>query len=127
MKKDVLLKPTVTLDTVRKIGLTLPSVEESTAFGAFALKAGGKMFACVPTHKTAEPGSLLVRVDLERRAEMLEADPDTYYITPHYQDYPSVLVRLSRVTPDILRDLLGMAHGYVLRQPAPKRTPKKSK
>ena len=50
-------------------------MEESTAFVGVALKAGGKMFACVPTNKSAEPDSLLVRVDMERRAEMLEADP----------------------------------------------------
>jgi hypothetical protein len=28
-------------------------------------------------------------------------------------NYPAVLVRLSRVTPDVLRDLLGMAHKFV--------------
>jgi hypothetical protein len=108
----------VDFDTVRKIGLALPGVEESASFGAFALKAGGKMFACVPTNKSAEPGSLLIRVDLDRRAEMLEADPETYYITGHYADYPSVLVRLARVDEGVLRDLLGMAHGVVLRKKA---------
>ncbi len=34
-------------------------------------------------------------------------------VTDHYLSYTAVLVRLSRVTPDVLRDLLGMAHKFV--------------
>jgi hypothetical protein len=88
-------------------------VEESTAWGAPALKIHGKLMACVPTHRSAEPDSLMVRVGLDDRAELLAAAPDVYYVTDHYLDYTAVLVRLSRVTPDVLRDLLGMAHKFV--------------
>jgi hypothetical protein len=88
-------------------------VEESTAWGAPALKIHGKLMACVPTHRSAEPDSLMVRVGLDDRAELLAAAPDVYYVTDHYLGYTAVLVRLSRVTPDVLRDLLGMAHKFV--------------
>jgi hypothetical protein len=101
-------------DAVRKIGLTLPGVEESTMFGAPALKVRGKLLACIPSHRSAEPGSLVLRVGFEDRAELLSTAPDIYYVTDHYVGYTSVLVRLSRVTPDVLRDLLGMAHKFVL-------------
>jgi hypothetical protein len=47
------------------------------------------------------------------RAELLAAAPDVYYVTDHYLNYSAVLVRLSRVTPDVLRDLLGIAHKFV--------------
>lgn len=103
-------------DTVRRVGLKLPDVEESTAYGKPALKVHGKNFACMSSHKSAEPDSLVIRVDLEQRAELLAADPKLYYITDHYKDYPAVLVRLARVTPAVLKDLLGMAHRYVLRE-----------
>ena len=106
-------RSTINFDTVRKIGLALPGVEESTAYGLPALKVRGKLLACVPSHRSAEPGSLVVRVDFDARAELLAADPDVYYVTDHYLNYTSVLVRLSRVTPDVLRDLLGMAHKFV--------------
>jgi hypothetical protein len=106
-------RSTINFDTVRKIGLALPGVEESTAYGSPALKVRGKLLACVPTHRSAEPGSLAVRIDFDTRAELLAADPDVYYVTDHYLNYTSVLVRLSRVTPDVLRDLLGMAHKFV--------------
>ena len=104
---------TINFDTVRKIGLTLPGVEESTAYGAPALKVHGKLLACVPAHRSAEPGSLAVRVGFDDRAELLAAAPDVYYVTDHYLNYSAVLVRLSRVSPDVLRDLLGMAHKFV--------------
>ena len=106
-------RSTITFDTVRKIGLALPGVEESTAYGSPALKVRGKLLACVPTHRSAEPGSLAVRVDFDDRAELLAADPDIYYVTDHYLNYTAVLVRLSHVTPDVLRDLLCMAHKFV--------------
>jgi hypothetical protein len=106
-------RSTINFDTVRKIGLALPSVEESTAFGAPALKVHGKLLACVPSHRSAEPGSLAVRVGLDDRAELLAAAPDVYYVTDHYLNYTAVLVRMSSVTSDVLRDLLGMAHKFV--------------
>jgi len=55
----------------------------------------------------------VVRVDFDDRAELLRAAPDIYYVTDHYVDYNSVLVRLSRVNTGVLRDLLGMAYKYV--------------
>jgi hypothetical protein len=53
-------------------------------------------------------------LDLEDRAELLAADPDVYYVTDHYVGN-AVLVRLSRVNPAVLRDLLGMAYKFVTR------------
>jgi len=85
-------KSGIDFDTVRKIGLVLPGVEESTAYGSPALKIRGKLLACVPAHRWAEPGSLVVRVGFDDRAELLAAAPDVYYVTDHYLDYSAVLV-----------------------------------
>jgi hypothetical protein len=112
----------VSFETVRKVGLKFPHVEESTTYGKPALKVQGKVFVCMSSHKSAEPDSLVVRTDFEQRAELLAADPEVYYITDHYQDYPAVLVRLPRVKPDVLRDLLGMAYRFVIRE-APRKRP----
>lgn len=110
----------ISYDTVRNIGLALPGVEESTAYGQPALKVHGKLLACIPANPSAEPGSLAVRVDFDDRAELLAADPDAYYVTDHYVGYTAVLVRLSRVNPGVLRDLLGMAYKFVTRSAAPR-------
>jgi len=115
---------TIDFDAVRKIGLALPGVEASTAYGSPALKIRGKLLACVPTHRSAEPGSLAVRVGFDDRAELLAAAPDVYYVTDHYLNYGAVLVRLSRVTPDVLRDLLGMAHKFVTASDAGRSSPR---
>jgi hypothetical protein len=96
----------VTFATVRSIGLTLPGVEEGTTYGSPALKLRGKLLACMASHKSAEPNSLVVRLNFEQRDAMIADDPGTYYLKPHYVGYPSVLVRLSRVSRDALKDLL---------------------
>jgi len=103
----------VTLETVRKIANALPGVEESTSWGAISFRAGGKMLACQAIHKSAEPNSLVVRMDMDQREALIAEAPDTYYITDHYKPYPSVLVRLSKVSPDALRDLLQTSLRFV--------------
>jgi len=113
-------RSTIDFDTVRNIGLALPGVEESTAYGFPALKVHGKLLACVPANRSAEPGSLVLRVDFDDRAELLAADPDVYYVTDHYAGYNAVLVRLSRINSNVLQDLLGMAHKFVTRNAAPR-------
>jgi hypothetical protein len=109
-------KSTVTFDTARDIALKLPGVELAAAYGVPALKVHGKLLACIPTNRSAEPDSLMVRVDFDDRAEMLAADPAVYYVTDHYVPYNAVLVRLSRINRDVLRDLLGTAHKFVTRE-----------
>ena len=113
----------VTFDTIRKVALELPGVEEGTAYGAPAFKIRGKLLACIPTHKSAEPGSLVVRIDADDRAELIAAEPDTYYIQDHYKGYTCVLVRLSRIKPEALRDLLRGALRFVTRKQDPLRRP----
>ena len=106
-------KKKISFDTVREMGLAMPGAEEGTTYGSPALKVGGKMFACIPSHSSAEPDSLAIRIDFDQRDELLAADPKTYYLKDHYVNYPVILVRLSRVEPDALRDLLHMAWRFV--------------
>ena len=103
----------IDFDTVRRIALGLPDVEESTIYRSPAFKIRGKLLACIPIHKSAEPGSLAVRIDFGIRAELMAAAPDVYYLPDHYVNYPVVLVRLSRIRSDALRDLLGMGWRFV--------------
>jgi hypothetical protein len=115
----------VTFETVRKIGLALPEVEDSTMYGKLALKVRGKLLACLAVHKSVEPESLVVRIDFEQRAGLLEEAPETYYLTDHYRNYPAVLVRLSRIPIDQLRDLLGASWRFVTSEATKKPVRKK--
>jgi hypothetical protein len=119
-------KSTTDFAAVRKIGLKFAGVEESTAWGAAALKVRGEMMACVPTDRSAEPGSLVVRVDFPDRDELITRAPDIYYLTEHYAGYTVVLVRMARIDSGVLRDLLGMAHTFVSKKPAARGTARKS-
>ncbi len=112
----------ITFDTAREIGETLPGTEVRTAYGSPALKVNGRIYAGIAINKQAEPNSLFVYLsDFEQRDALLAEDPETYYVKPHYEPYPAVLVRLNRVTRDALEDLLRGAHRVVGRKP-PART-----
>jgi hypothetical protein len=101
-------------DLVRDAAAALPGVEVTTSWGAPALKVRGKMFVCMATHKSAEPDTLVVRMDFAQRDALIEEDSQTYYLKDHYVDYPCVLVRLSGVHPDALRDLVHTAYRFVI-------------
>lgn len=102
-------KKTTDLDDVRVMALALPGVEESTLHGAPTWKVRGKLLACPALHRSAEPESLVVRIDHAERERLVKAEPEVYYVTDHYQGHPMVLVWLSRIDRSALKELLGMA------------------
>ena len=100
-------------DTLWRLALALPGMEEGTSYGTPAFKVGSKLVA-----RLKEDGeSLVVLIDFEERERLLKADPATFYITDHYLNYPSILVRLPKVRATALRDLLEKAW----RRAAPRR------
>jgi len=116
---------------VRAAGLTLPGVEASTRYdGAPVLKAGGCFVAGLATHRSAEPGTLVVRMDVDEREWLIADAPETYYLTDYYRRYPLVLARLSQLSREALRDLLSVSRRLALektskrgrRGPAPSET-----
>ena len=97
-------------EVVKAVGLTLPDVEATTKYdGSPVLERGGAFMAGIATHPSAEPKTLVVRADMEERELLLEDAPETYYLTDYYRRYPLVLVRLSRIDREALRDLLSVS------------------
>lgn len=103
-----------TFTAVEAIGRDLPDVEVTTSWGQPALKVLGKMFVCMASHKSAESNTLVVLMDVADRDALVADDPGTYYLKEHYLNYPCILVRLSRVRADALRDLVTGAHRFVV-------------
>jgi hypothetical protein len=103
----------VTFATVRELGLALPGVEEGLSYGTPALRVRGKLIARL----RADGESLVVKIDFDERELLMQADPQTFYITEHYRNYPAMLVRLAKVQVEALRELLEDAW----RRAAPKR------
>jgi len=115
MKTTPDLQPvrTASFDRVKKLGTKLPGVVVDKYFGMPALKLDGQMLACMASHKSAEPGSLVVRIDFFERDLRVGNDPDIYYLKPHYVNYACVLTRLSRIDDEALRDLLESGCGFI--------------
>lgn len=95
--------------TARRIALELPFVTEGSSYGTQALKCKGKFMA-----RLKEDGETLVlRMNIFERPYLLEAEPDVFYITDHYREWPCVLLRLPVVTEPRLREAVLDAWRYV--------------
>lgn len=92
-------------------------------YGSPALKLGDRMIACIASHKSAEPGTLVLRTTFEQREAMIAEEPEMYYLKPHYETFPVVLVRLSRVSRDAMKDLLAGAFRVISDESAKKKRP----
>ncbi|MCY1077123.1 MmcQ/YjbR family DNA-binding protein [Archangium lansingense] len=92
----------MSFETVRQLALELPGIEEGTSYGTPAFKVRGKLVA-----RLREDGeTLVVKIDFSDRDLLMQADPDTFFVTDHYVGYPMMLVRLSSVRREQLRILL---------------------
>jgi len=97
-------------DVVRELGRSWPDVQAGTKYdGSPVLKLDGIFMAGLAMHPSAEPDTLVVRSELEDREALVEDAPETYYLTDYYRSYPLVLVRLKRVEPEALCDLLAVS------------------
>jgi hypothetical protein len=93
----------MTFDDVRAFAFTLPGVEDGTAYGYPCLRAAGKFLT-----RVWEDGDTLVcpTDSFDEREMLMEAEPETFYLTDHYRTSVYVLVRLSRVHPGTVTGLL---------------------
>src|SRR3984957_13111275 len=95
----------VTFEQVRLAAHVFPGVEDSTSYGTPALKVRGKLLARV--HQSGE--CFVLRANLLDREILMQSDPNVFFITDHYRDYPWILVRFSAVESGALPDLIERA------------------
>jgi hypothetical protein len=92
-----------TWEDVIAIGSRFPGVEVGTSWGTPALKVKDKFLCRMRTN----PDALVLRViHMGEREALLQGDPDTFFITPHYDGYPAVLVDLEKIDLAELAELL---------------------
>lgn len=93
----------MTPDEIKAIAMSFPGAEEGVSYGRPAFKLNGKFF----TRLRAEDDSLvLMEIGFDEREMLMEAEPDTFHLTPHYKDYPCVLARIGPLHPGSLRNFL---------------------
>ncbi len=86
-----------------KIALAIPGSEEVLWFKKPAVFVYGQFLTKV--HDKEEAMTLRVS-SMEMRDMMLEAEPELFYITDHYRNFPFVLARLKTLTPKVLKEML---------------------
>ena len=92
----------LTFDDLRRMAREFPGIEESTSYGTAALKVRGTLLI-----RLKEDGETVVlKTTFIDRDLLMHADPEVYFITDHYRNYPYVLVRLSRIRAKEMHDRL---------------------
>jgi len=93
----------VTEDDVRQIALSLPATAEKPYNRLPSFRVRSSLF--IRVHEL--PDTLFARcASLDERNELLRAEPGKFFITPHYDGYPGILVRRSEVDRDELAELV---------------------
>ena len=100
----------------------LPEAERATHYGGPAAKANGNAFVT----PGREPGSFCLLIDRDTVDMLMEADPDTYWQTPHYRGWPAVLVRYGSKDPGRILAMIERAHEQALTKKRPKPRSKKA-
>jgi hypothetical protein len=103
---------------VRRFALALPDTsEERTSRGWCAWIVNRKFFAwerpLLPSDLAAlgdrAPSGPILGIrsgDLGMKEVLLRNDPNVFLTTPHFDGYPAVLIRLGKITPAKLKDVL---------------------
>lgn len=77
------------------LALKLPGVTETTSWGQPCLKAHGKLWVWWSPNEDAP----VFKVSREERDMLLEAEPEVFFVTPHYQGHALVLVHPDKLDP----------------------------
>ena len=93
----------MTPDEMRQIIMSFPGVEEAMSYGSPAYKVNGKFFTRL---RKEDQSVVIVGVSMDEREMLMEAEPKTFHITPHYKVYPSVLARIATLHPGSFHNFL---------------------
>jgi hypothetical protein len=90
---------------VRRIALALPNVQER----GDTFRTNGRIFVNV----SREPGAISTRASQDELELLIRARPDVYFLTPHYEGWDAVLVRLDVVDDDELAGRIEDAWAFI--------------
>ena len=96
----------LSLSAIRRPVIALPGIEEGTSYGTPAWRHKGRLLARL--HQDGK--SIVLKVGNQTRDHLLQADPETFFVTDHYVGYPMVLARLDRLSAADLKKILVRAN-----------------
>lgn len=98
---------------VERICRALPDAEETTSYRQPCFKVNGRPFVNVGRVE----GAIVTRAPDEERDLLIQARPDAYFSTPHYDGWEAVLVRLDSVDEDELAGRLEDSYAFMVSKP----------
>ncbi|OXE36363.1 MAG: hypothetical protein CGW95_08095 [Phenylobacterium zucineum] len=93
----------MTPEEMDAIVMSFPGTEKAMSYGSPAYKVNGKFFTRL---RREDQSMVLMGISMDEREMLLEAEPGTFHLTPHYKDYPSVLARIATLHPGSFRNFL---------------------
>lgn len=94
-----------TFALVRRCALSLPDVTEGICHGTPTFYVRKKLML-----RMWEDGETLVcKVPMELREQLLDDAPDVFFLTEHYRNYPAVLINLNAVKVSVLNERIAAA------------------
>ena len=108
-----------TEEQYRRIAFSLPEVVEESYYGSPSFKVG-KTFL---TRLRQDGENVVVPMPIDEREFWIDQEPAIFHVTPHYQNWDGVLVRLAEVDPVRLEELLRSAWLMVAKPAVRKRHP----
>jgi hypothetical protein len=70
------------------------------------VKVRGKLMS---RWRTEAEGALAIRCDFLDRQILLQAQPEVFFLTEHYRDYPMILMRMEKASQRTMLDVVDRA------------------
>ena len=92
----------ITFTHVTKLALAFPGVEARSSSGTPGLYVRGKFMA-----RLREPDVMVLKpIEDDEQRFLMGTQPDVFFLKDHYRGYPTILIRLSKVQPEQMRELI---------------------
>jgi hypothetical protein len=93
----------MTHDEMEAIVMAFPGAEKGVSYGSPSYKVNGKFFTRL---RRDDQSMVIMDISFDEREMLMEAEPATFHLTPHYKDYPCVLARMGSLHPGSFRNFL---------------------
>jgi hypothetical protein len=93
-------------DRYLSVALSMPGAEASTSYGTPAVKIRGKLLS---RWRTEAEGAIAIRCDFLDRQILLLTQPEVFFLTDHYRDYPMILMRAEKASRNVMEEAVERA------------------
>ena len=111
----------VRVQDARRLLLSLPNVVEGRSYGMPSFLLNGRFLA---RFRDGDTVLVLQLATIGERDVLMRLEPQAFFFTEHYRNYPAVLIRLAKVPRSLLADVVAESWRHVGEMPPVRRRPK---